>query len=128
MSVSTTTDLAYQQCINPACRTTLAVDQVAFACPECGDLLDVVYDWNRLPVPRCLADFEARWAERRDPLNFSGVWRFRDLLPFAPPEAVVTIGSDLDLPAFLTQAELKPVTIEKVNIPPIWSLVTCIKD
>ena len=36
--------------------------------------------------------------------------------------------SDLDLPAFLTQAELKPVSIEKVNIPPIWSLVTCIKD
>ncbi len=36
--------------------------------------------------------------------------------------------SDLDLPAFLAQADLKPVTIEKVNIPPIWSLVTCIKD
>ena len=36
--------------------------------------------------------------------------------------------SDLDLPAFLAQAELHPVSIEKVNIPPIWSLVTCIKD
>ena len=36
--------------------------------------------------------------------------------------------SDLDLPAFLAQAELTPVSIEKVNIPPIWSLVTCIKD
>jgi phosphatidylethanolamine/phosphatidyl-N-methylethanolamine N-methyltransferase len=36
--------------------------------------------------------------------------------------------SDLDLPAFLTQAELNPVSIEKVNIPRIWSLVTCIKD
>jgi phosphatidylethanolamine/phosphatidyl-N-methylethanolamine N-methyltransferase len=36
--------------------------------------------------------------------------------------------SDLDLPAFLAQAELKPVCIEKVNIPRIWSLVTCIKD
>jgi phosphatidylethanolamine/phosphatidyl-N-methylethanolamine N-methyltransferase len=35
--------------------------------------------------------------------------------------------SDLDLPAFLAQAELKPVSIEKVNIPRIWSLVTCIK-
>ncbi len=92
MSVTTTTDLTYQQCINPGCRATLAVDQVAFACPECGDLLDVVYDWDRLPVPSSLTDFEARWAERRDPLNFSGVWRFRDLLPFAPREKVVTIG------------------------------------
>ena len=36
--------------------------------------------------------------------------------------------SDLDLPAFLAQAELQPVSIEKVNIPRIWSLVTCIKD
>jgi phosphatidylethanolamine/phosphatidyl-N-methylethanolamine N-methyltransferase len=36
--------------------------------------------------------------------------------------------ADLDLPAFLAQAELKPVSIEKVNIPRIWSLVTCIKD
>lgn len=36
--------------------------------------------------------------------------------------------SDLDLPAFLAQAELKPVSIEKINIPKIWSLVTCVKD
>ena len=36
--------------------------------------------------------------------------------------------SDLDLPAFLAQADLKPVSIEKVNVPRIWSLVTCVKD
>jgi phosphatidylethanolamine/phosphatidyl-N-methylethanolamine N-methyltransferase len=36
--------------------------------------------------------------------------------------------SDLDLPAFLAQADLKPVSIDKVNIPKIWSLVTCVKD
>jgi phosphatidylethanolamine/phosphatidyl-N-methylethanolamine N-methyltransferase len=36
--------------------------------------------------------------------------------------------SDLDLPAFLTQADLKPVSIEKVNIPRIWSLVSCVKE
>ena len=35
---------------------------------------------------------------------------------------------DLDLPAFLAQADLQPVSIEKVNWPRIWSLVTCIKD
>lgn len=44
--------------------------------------------------------------------------------------ATVHIGfkSDLDLPAFLAQAELEPVSIEKVNLPKWWSLVTCIKD
>jgi phosphatidylethanolamine/phosphatidyl-N-methylethanolamine N-methyltransferase len=52
-------------------------------------------------------------------------WIERVISPFT-----VHIGfkSDLDLPAFLAQAELKPVSIEKVNVPRIWSLVTCIKD
>jgi phosphatidylethanolamine/phosphatidyl-N-methylethanolamine N-methyltransferase len=36
--------------------------------------------------------------------------------------------ADLDLPAFLAQAGLQPVSLEKVNIPRIWSLVTCVKD
>jgi phosphatidylethanolamine/phosphatidyl-N-methylethanolamine N-methyltransferase len=44
--------------------------------------------------------------------------------------ATIHIGfkSDLDLPAFLAQADLKPVSIEKVNWPKIWSLVTCVKS
>ena len=44
--------------------------------------------------------------------------------------ATIHIGfkSDLDLPAFLAQADLKPVSIEKVNWPKIWSLVTCVKN
>jgi threonine synthase len=86
------TETAYQQCINAGCRATLSVDQATFACPACGDLLDVVYDWDRLPVPRRLSDFEARWSQQLDPLAFSGVWRFRELLPFAPPDQIVTIG------------------------------------
>ena len=36
--------------------------------------------------------------------------------------------SDLDLPGFLAQADLQPISIEKVNVPRIWSLVTCIKN
>jgi phosphatidylethanolamine/phosphatidyl-N-methylethanolamine N-methyltransferase len=48
----------------------------------------------------------------------------RALSPFT-----VHIGfkSDLDLPGFLAQADLQPVSIEKVNFPRIWSLVTCVK-
>jgi phosphatidylethanolamine/phosphatidyl-N-methylethanolamine N-methyltransferase len=43
--------------------------------------------------------------------------------------ATIHIGfkSDLDLPAFLAQADLQPVSIEKVSWPKIWSLVTCVK-
>jgi phosphatidylethanolamine/phosphatidyl-N-methylethanolamine N-methyltransferase len=36
--------------------------------------------------------------------------------------------ADLDLHGFLAQSELKPISIEKVSFPPIWSLVTCIKN
>jgi phosphatidylethanolamine/phosphatidyl-N-methylethanolamine N-methyltransferase len=36
--------------------------------------------------------------------------------------------ADLDLPAFLAQSALEPISIEKVNMPRIWSLVTCVKD
>ncbi len=36
--------------------------------------------------------------------------------------------ADLDLPGFLAQSELTPISIEKVSFPPIWSLVTCIKN
>lgn len=36
--------------------------------------------------------------------------------------------ADLDLRAFLAQSALEPISIEKVNVPRIWSLVTCVKD
>src|SRR5262245_23607263 len=81
-----------QRCIYPDCATAVALEDTAFVCPRCGGLLDVAYDWDRLSPPRSLREFEAKWADRADPLNFSGVWRFRELLPFAPPEAVLTIG------------------------------------
>jgi phosphatidylethanolamine/phosphatidyl-N-methylethanolamine N-methyltransferase len=35
--------------------------------------------------------------------------------------------SDLDLPAFIAQANLRPVSIEKVNLLGLWSLITCVK-
>jgi threonine synthase len=85
-------DAVFQRCIRPACGATCAVDETRFVCPRCGGLLDVAYNWDRLAPPRSLRDFEAKWADRANPLSFSGVWRFRELLPFAAPDAVLTIG------------------------------------
>ena len=45
----------------------------------------------------------------------------------SPLTVHIGFKSDLDLPAFLAQANLNPVSIEKVNFPKIWSLVTCLK-
>lgn len=83
---------AFQRCIAPLCRATYDVSDVLTSCPDCGSLLDIDYDWDRLPVPKSLRSFEERWGNRRNPLDFSGVWRFRDLLPFARDEDIVTIG------------------------------------
>ena len=91
-AVPNNTDLAFQRCLEPDCGSTYGVDEVRTSCGECGGLLDVAYDWDRLPVPRSLREFEQKWARRNEPLCRSGVWRFHELLPFAPPEKVVTIG------------------------------------
>jgi phosphatidylethanolamine/phosphatidyl-N-methylethanolamine N-methyltransferase len=45
----------------------------------------------------------------------------------SPHTIHIGFKSDLDLPAFLAQAELEPISIEKVNVPKIWSLVTTVK-
>ncbi len=85
-------EVAFQQCISPDCGAKYGVEEVHVACPKCGDLLDVDYDWERAGIPNSLAAFERMWSQRHDPLRFSGVWRFHELLPFARPEEVVTIG------------------------------------
>src|SRR3954468_17901873 len=86
------TDLAFQRCVMPDCAATYDVGDVRTACESCGSLLDVDYDWDSLQVPDSLAWFEKKWARRNEPLCFSGVWRFYDLLPFAPQNKIVSIG------------------------------------
>jgi threonine synthase len=88
---------AFQQCINSACAATFDVGQVLVACSQCGSLLDVQYDWGKLPTIKGLSFFEHRWSTKgigvEGQLDFSGVWRFRELLPFYREEDhIVTIG------------------------------------
>ena len=90
-------DAAFLKCINPTCGHTHGVEEVRVACGVCGALLDVTYDWSRLPVPKSLGYFEHRWATKgthtAGQIDFSGVWRFRELFPYYRTEAdIVTIG------------------------------------
>jgi threonine synthase len=101
-------DAAYLQCIHPDCAATYGVDQTLVACRRCGGLLDVRYDWKKLPVPKSMSFFEHRWGtkgtEAEGRADFSGVWRFRELLPFYHDEAdIVTIGEGRTV---LQQADL----------------------
>lgn len=70
--------------------------EAVFACDACGGLVDVVYDWSRLSAPDSLRFFDGRRGARScfgaDRLDYSGVWRFRELLPFAEQQHMVTLG------------------------------------
>ena len=76
-----------------------------FRCPDCNGLYEVIYPWSegwsaektagaevRLPNPGGMRHL---WQERRTstmPVNQSGVWRFRELLPIVRDvERVVTL-------------------------------------
>jgi threonine synthase len=78
-------EAVYQRCIDPGCGATVGIDDTRFLCPACGGLLDVQYDRNRLPPPKLLREFDGKSTS-------SGVWRFRELLPFAATEQIVSIG------------------------------------
>jgi threonine synthase len=89
---SSSSQFAYQQCIHPDCAATYGIEEVRVACDKCGSLLDVAYDWNQVRPPKSLEFFESQWSNRHLPLRYSGVWRFHELLPFAPADQVVTVG------------------------------------
>ncbi len=99
-------DAAFQKCINPACGQTFSVEQALVACTSCGSLLDIIYDWSRLPVPKSLNYFEHRWSTKgtatEGRIDFSGVWRFRELFPFYRTEDdIVSITSSASAKAEL---------------------------
>jgi len=45
----------------------------------------------------------------------------------SPMTVHIGFKADLDLDGFLDQADLYPISIEKVNVPKMWTLVTCVK-
>ncbi len=88
-------EVAFQQCIMPDCGARYGLDEVVFSCAKCGALLDVVYDWDRCEVPTGFSIFDSRRAASRAdgaPSGTSGVWRFRELLPFASIDDLVSVG------------------------------------
>jgi len=103
--------VARQQCLNPDCAASFGVGEILTACPDCAELLDIAYDWGAgwPKADRSFALFDRRGSTvgprvaagdtgaTESMLDFSGVWRFRELLPFwthAPGGAsdIVTLG------------------------------------
>ena len=67
-----------------------------FRCASCGDLLEFAFPGWKYDF----ASLRSLWLNRRlslgkspcQPLDGSGVWRFRELLPHIPPEHAITMA------------------------------------
>ncbi|MGA9861585.1 MAG: pyridoxal-phosphate dependent enzyme, partial [Terriglobales bacterium] len=66
-----------------------------FRCAACGDLLEFFFPgWTADSPVFDPAALKALWLKRRtsrDALDQSGVWRFRELLPYIPEEHAITL-------------------------------------
>src|ERR1035437_6801246 len=68
-------------CFEERCRARFPITEVIYNCPHCGGLLEAVYDPPRQPA----GELKTLWRARRmsnAPLDQSGVWRYREFLPF----------------------------------------------
>lgn len=65
----------------PSCGETFDIDELRTECPECGNLLDVIY--GGVPDPGLREVFVRRRDHGGNIFDESGVWRFRELINFA---------------------------------------------
>ena len=81
-----------QRCINGDCRTVFGIDEAVYVCARCGDLLEIARTDKSVSSAEALRKL---WRERRmsnDVQDLSGVWRFREFLPFDDGVEVVSLG------------------------------------
>lgn len=84
--------LALQRCIEPHCGASYGINERLYVCPQCHGLLDVEKPRDRLAAA---STFRQLWQTRlssNDPRNLSGVWRYRELLPFADDAQIVSLA------------------------------------
>jgi threonine synthase len=88
---------AYLHCIEEDCQRRQDSRKDAHACAYCGGLLEVRYDFDTIDAE----ELRHAWHQRRlsgDPIDRSGVWRFRELIPFLDPGARIISLSEGSTP------------------------------
>src|SRR5579864_5676914 len=68
-------------CFEEKCRARFPITEVIYNCPRCGGLLEAGYE----PPEQSALMLKRIWRERRTsnaPLDQSGVWRYREFIPF----------------------------------------------
>jgi len=81
-----------QRCIETNCGLSYSITDPIYVCPTCGGLLDIA--WAELSNHDALT-LSVLWRERltgSDPRDRSGVWRFREVLPFESDVAAISLN------------------------------------
>ncbi|MEO8028866.1 MAG: threonine synthase [Bryobacteraceae bacterium] len=68
-------------CFSESCRARYAITETLYTCPKCGSLLEARYDGTPGDAKAMKQLFRYRRTDN-DPVNQSGVWRYRELFPF----------------------------------------------
>jgi threonine synthase len=112
-------------CFEERCRARYPITEVLYNCPQCGGLLEAVYE-----KPAQSADqLKKLWRERRlsnAPLDQSGVWRYREFIPFLDNDAhAVTLREGctplLPAPRAAEYAGLDAITFKHQGFNPTGS-------
>jgi threonine synthase len=90
--MTTNTTTAQLRCMETSCRATFAINERLYTCPACKGLLDVAYEFALPSAEELKAMFRSRKTSDAE-IDRSGVWRFRELLPFVSDTGnIVTIA------------------------------------
>jgi threonine synthase len=115
------------RCINAPCQRTFPTTEKLYHCPACGDLLDIVYEFAERPDPEELKSLFWNRRNSLDPLDVSGVWRYRELLPFQPDDLAlaVTLGEGntplIEAPRSAAYAGIRRLRIKHLGWNPTGS-------
>ncbi len=82
---------ASQCCILPSCGAAFGLNDRIYTCPRCGGPLEIVCQPAGPSDPEALRKLWAARGASHEPRDASGVWRYRELLPFEESAPFVTL-------------------------------------
>jgi threonine synthase len=116
---------AVQKCISPECATEFTLNERIYVCRACGEPLEIDCGVEKLADPKSL---KSRWAARatsHDARDRSGVWRYREVLPFDERAPIVTLFEGntpiYDAPKCAQYAGLAALTLKHQGANPTGS-------
>src|SRR5579863_8194203 len=125
MPSATQSATAELRCFNPSCRAQYPITDVLYNCPACGELIEAAYSTSDQEPDALRRLFRERRTSNAA-LDQSGVWRYRELMPFLSDHAhVVTLREGntplLDAPMAAEYGGLNKIAFKHQGFNPTGS-------